>query len=108
MFRRNFIYVLGALFLTAGGLLAQPPVEARIAGLENNEEYMSLLREDARERETLCFGHSSGRIPVEVALREDAGAWTVEKVNIFRTARVLMDGIAYVRNSDIANKQLCR
>ena len=52
MFRRNFIYVLGALFLTAGGLLAQqPPVEARIAGLENNEEYMSLLREDARLQE---------------------------------------------------------
>lgn len=79
-------------------------VAARIRG----SVVYNLLREDARERETLCFGHSSGRIPVEVALREDAGAWTVEKVNIFRTARVLMDGIAYVRNSDIANKQLCR
>ena len=49
MFRKSFIYALGAVFLTAGSLMAQKPVvEARIAGLENNEEYMSLLREDAR------------------------------------------------------------
>ena len=71
MFRRNFIYVLGALFLTAGGLLAQqPPVEARIAGLENNEEYMSLLREDARlqEREDSIVNAVA---QLRVRLRED-------------------------------------
>ncbi len=49
MFRKVFIYVLGAAFLTAGALRAQQPkVEARIAGLEGNAEYMSLLREDAQ------------------------------------------------------------
>ena len=49
MFRRILIYALGAVFLTAGGVRAQPPeVEARIAGLEGNAEYMSLLREDAQ------------------------------------------------------------
>lgn len=50
MFRNAFIYcLLGALFLTAGSSRAQQPaVEARIAGLENNKEYMSLLGEDAR------------------------------------------------------------
>ncbi len=48
MFRKTCLYALGALFLTTGALRAQQPaVEARIAGLENNEEYMSLLREDA-------------------------------------------------------------
>ena len=48
MFRKVFIYALGAAFLTAGALHAQQPkVEARIAGLEGNAEYMSLLREDA-------------------------------------------------------------
>ena len=49
MFRKVFIYALGAAFLTAGALHAQQPkVEARIAGLEGNAEYMSLLREDAQ------------------------------------------------------------
>ena len=49
MFRRILIYALGAVFLTAGGVRAQQPeVEARIAGLEGNAEYMSLLREDAQ------------------------------------------------------------
>lgn len=71
MFRKNIIYVLGALLLTGGGLLAQqPPVEARIAGLENNEEYMSLLREDARlqQREDSIVNAVAG---LRERLRED-------------------------------------
>ena len=49
MFRKVFTYVLGAAFLAVGVLHAQQPkVEARIAGLEGNAEYMSLLREDAQ------------------------------------------------------------
>lgn len=49
MIRRIFIYTLGAALLAVGALHAQQPqVEARIAGLEGNEEYMSLLREDAQ------------------------------------------------------------
>lgn len=49
MIHKTFIYALGAMFLTTGALLAQQPaVEPRIAGLENNAEYMSLLGEDAR------------------------------------------------------------
>lgn len=50
MIRRTFTYTLGALLLlTTGVLLAQQPVvEPRIAGLENNAEYMSLLGEDAQ------------------------------------------------------------
>ena len=43
--------MLGALLLASGAALAQQPrVEPRIAGLEGNEEYMSLLREDAALR----------------------------------------------------------
>ncbi len=80
-------------------------VAARIEG----SVVYNLLKDDAKGREVLCFGHSSGRIPVESALSQEAdGVWSVEKVNIFRTARVLMDGIAYVRESDIENKQLRR
>ena len=49
MFRKTFTYTFAALLLSSGVLLAQQPaVEARIAGLENNAEYMSLLGEDAR------------------------------------------------------------
>ena len=47
MFRKIYIYALGAIFLTVGVLQAQQPkVEARIAGLEGNAEYMSLLNQD--------------------------------------------------------------
>lgn len=58
MFRN--IGLLGALLLGAvGTAVPQPPVEARIAGLEGNGEYMSLLQEDARlqERED-SVGHA--------------------------------------------------
>lgn len=49
-FRRIHILLFSVLGLTFAALplaAQQPPVEARIAGLEGNEEYMSLLREDA-------------------------------------------------------------
>lgn len=49
MIRVKLLYILGAALLFVGSLYAQPPkIEARIAGLESNEEYMSLLREDAQ------------------------------------------------------------
>lgn len=47
--RKTCILFLLAALLGAGSLRAQQlSVEARIAGLESNEEYMSLLREDAQ------------------------------------------------------------
>ena len=73
MFRRKFMGVAGAVLLTAGGLSAQqPPVEARIAGLENNEEYMSLLEEDARlqQREDSVVNAVAG---LRRHLREEPG-----------------------------------
>lgn len=80
-------------------------VAARIEG----SVVYNLLKDDAKNREVLCFGHSSGRIPVESVLSKHAESdWRVENVKIFRTARVLMDGIAYVRESDIQSKQLRR
>ncbi|MBQ5718683.1 MAG: SPOR domain-containing protein, partial [Alistipes sp.] len=44
------IYITLTFLLISAAVAAQElptPVEARIAGLEQNEEYMSLLREDA-------------------------------------------------------------
>ena len=78
-------------------------VAARIEGSVVHQ----LLSEGAKGRDTLTFGHASGRIPVEsVVKKQEDGDWHVERVNIFRTARVLMDGCAYVRDSDIAAKKL--
>ena len=72
MFRRILIYALGAVFLTAGGVRAQQPeVEARIAGLEGNAEYMSLLREDA-----------------QLQIREDSIVNAVERMRRFTPAAV--------------------
>ena len=50
MFRGICITVLSfaALIWCGEAVAQQPAVEARIAGLENNEEYMSLLRRDAQ------------------------------------------------------------
>ncbi len=46
---RKICILLGAVLLTAGVSYGQQlSVEPRIAGLEDNEEYMSLLNEDAR------------------------------------------------------------
>ncbi len=49
MFRNKLYMIVSAAALFATALHAQGPVvEPRIAGLENNEEYMLLLREDAQ------------------------------------------------------------
>lgn len=80
-------------------------VAARIDGSIVNK----LLREEDKAKQTLYFGHGSGRIPVESVVEKDEnGEWQVKRVNIFRTARVLMDGDAYVRESDVENKKLLR
>ena len=73
-------------------------VAAQIAGTVVNR----LMCDEAKKKPLFYFGHSSGRIPVEVKVAYDAaGMPKVETVNIFRTARVLMDGIAYVRESAV-------
>lgn len=62
-----------------------------------------LMSGEAKKKELIYFGHSSGRIPVEVKMgRDENGRPKIETANIFRTARVLMDGIAYVRESAVA------
>ncbi len=48
MLRRFNILLVASLFGAAALRAQLPPVEARIAGLEENAEYMALLREDVR------------------------------------------------------------
>lgn len=45
---RRLLLTAAALLPVAGWIYAQAPVQARIAGLESNGEYMSLLREESR------------------------------------------------------------
>lgn len=45
---KTYISLCVALFCTGAALAQLPDTEARIAGLERNEEYMALLREDAQ------------------------------------------------------------
>lgn len=47
MLRKSYILTLASLLGSACLYAQEPVVEARIPGLENNEEYMSLLRRDA-------------------------------------------------------------
>ncbi len=47
------------------------------------------------ERESVTFGHPSGTLRVGAQAIEQAGQWTVKKVLMSRSARVLMEG--YVR-----------
>ncbi|WP_313346878.1 PrpF domain-containing protein [Sedimentibacter sp.] len=53
------------------------------------------LKEEARKGKTLRIGHPYGSMKVDVDLNEDK----ITKVCVDRTARVLMDGIAYIPES---------
>ena len=80
-------------------------VAARIEG----SVVWNLMNDAAREKEVLNIGHASGKIPVEARVsRDETGQWRVDAVNIFRTARILMDGYAYVRRSAVEGKKLVR
>jgi len=53
------------------------------------------LAAGGRERQSVTFGHPSGTLRVGAQAIEQAGQWTVKKVLMSRSARVLMEG--YVR-----------
>ncbi|MFW5816187.1 MAG: 2-methylaconitate cis-trans isomerase PrpF [Wenzhouxiangella sp.] len=43
-------------------------------------------------RDRVCFGHPSGTLTVGASAGEENGKWTVERVSMSRSARVLMEG----------------
>jgi hypothetical protein len=59
------------------------------------------LSDEAKKRDLLYIDHSTGRIPVEAQAQEENGTFTMEKINIYRTARILMEGYSYVRKSSL-------
>ncbi|HZK00245.1 MAG TPA: PrpF domain-containing protein [Tissierellaceae bacterium] len=70
---------------------------ARIVGTVVHD----VLNDESRKRSLLYIGHGAGRIPVEVEAQEENGSFSMKKINIYRTARILMDGCAYVRKSSL-------
>ena len=59
--------------------------------------------EACKGRGTVRFGHPAGVIEVEASVVEEDGAFQVRRAAIGRTARMLMKGTAYVRES-VLNK----
>ncbi len=69
---------------------------ARVKGTLVNE----MLSEASKKKELLTIGHPTGTIQV-TSIAEDNGQMIpdIKKISFLRTARVLMDGITYVRKS---------
>ena len=57
------------------------------------------LPETARDEGLLHIGHPAGIIPVEAEVAGGAGAVTIRRAAIYRTARMIMEGRVYVRKS---------
>jgi 2-methylaconitate cis-trans-isomerase PrpF len=70
---------------------------ARIPGTLVYEQ----LNEDAKSRIPLRIGHPGGVMVVEASAKWDADAPVFERLAYTRTARRLMEGTAYVKNSVI-------
>lgn len=54
------------------------------------------LAAGGRERESVTFGHPSGTLKVGAQATQESGQWTVKKVSMSRSARVLMEGFVRV------------
>ena len=56
-----------------------------------------LLNRTADKMEILRIGHPSGILPVEVEAKYNGNELLFTKLNVFRTARKILDGYVYVR-----------
>ncbi len=58
-----------------------------------------VMREEAKNRDTIHIGHPAGVIPVESVAETVKGETTLKKVAFYRTARRIMEGYVYVRKA---------
>lgn len=68
---------------------------ARVQG----SEVWDLLSEQARAAEVLRIGHPSGIIPIEALADSTADHTEIQKLGVYRTARMIMEGQVYVRKA---------
>lgn len=59
----------------------------------------TILKPEAHDRLTIHIGHPAGVIPVEAEASNENGQITLARAAIYRTARLLMEGYAFVKNS---------
>lgn len=60
-----------------------------------------VVRKEATSRVRLAIGHPSGIIPAESIVEIKDGTIHIKKAAMYRTARLIMDGYVYVKNSVI-------
>lgn len=59
------------------------------------------LSPQAREGKILRIGHPAGVIEVEAEAKQTDGEVVITRAAFYRTARKIMDGVVYVKNSDL-------
>lgn len=63
-----------------------------------------VIRETAKQDGTLRIGHPGGVIPVETEAETVDGETKIKRIGVYRTARKIMDGLVYIKNSVLENK----
>ena len=77
-------------------------VSTAVAARTKGSVVWDLLSREAREKSMINIGHPSGVIPVEAIAEYTNQIEPVMKtINIYRTARIIMEGYAYIRKSSI-------
>jgi 2-methylaconitate cis-trans-isomerase PrpF len=91
--RMMFMQIMHKTYAGTGSLCTS--VAAAIPGTNINEA----VRKQAIEDQLIRIGHPAGIIPVEVEVEHNGGERILKKAAIGRTARRIMDGYVYIRNS---------
>lgn len=58
-----------------------------------------VMRETAKQDGTFRIGHPGGVIPVETEAVTENGLTEIKRIGVYRTARKIMDGQVYIKNS---------
>lgn len=71
-----------------------------IARIKDSIVY-NLLNEKGKVNETLYIGHPSGIIPIESSFEFVNNNYKAKKLNVYRTARIIMEGVVFVSKNKI-------
>lgn len=96
--RMMFMQIMHKTYAGTGSICLS--VASRIPGTLVYEA----AKPESRNNNTVRFGHPAGIIEVEAAVSVNDGVFSVTRASIGRTARMIMDGTAFVRESDLAKK----
>jgi hypothetical protein len=60
-----------------------------------------IVNKNIEEKNTIRIGHPSGIMEININIKKANNNWIIERAIVGRTARIIMDGIAYVPLSRI-------